>query len=334
MAAEFDDIEYEGIADDRSIRVGSDRCFRDYSPGDTVLSLSDDGRAIYTGAVPTFENPPHGPTGENRHPETASGASKPASDVSSDTAADPDADGVPLSYGSLLAMGSRPSSSGSGGSRSSRTPLGRFRRDEQAYERLALQLSSSSDPKGSASSSSTSGPRIISTSEFHRIQDADSTTEAPLPPLLPELLQPWPQQQPGDGLPPLSLVAQGKQAATTRSGGGASGGGDMSTSPLAAHRPPRRDIPLPPSASLPRSVLAAHDSSGRAAAEELREKMRYMKSPEWMTLSPEEQTKYIHEVFLLKRRIRAVELPREPKSVRIRKRKRTQDKKDEGGSGA
>ncbi|RYP11638.1 hypothetical protein DL767_011115 [Monosporascus sp. MG133] len=330
MAAEFDDVEYEGIADDRSIRVGSDRCFRDYSPSDTVLSLSDDGRAIYTGAVPSFKNPPHGSSGENRHPETASGASKPASDVSSDTAADPDADGVPLSYGSLLAMGSRPSSAGSSGS--SRTPLGRFRRDEQAYERLALQLSSS-DPKASASSSSTSGPRVISTSEFRRIQDADSAIEAPLPPLLPEWPQLRPQQPPGDGPPPLSLVAQGKQAATTQSGGGASGGGGMSTSPLVTRRPPRRDIPLPVSATLPRSVLAADDSSGRATVEELQEKMRYIKSPEWMTLSSEEQRKYMHEVFLLKRRIRAVELPREPKLVRVRKRQRMQDKKDEGGSG-
>lgn len=42
--AEIDDgLDYEGIAEDRSIRVGSDRCFRDYSPGDTVLSFSDDG---------------------------------------------------------------------------------------------------------------------------------------------------------------------------------------------------------------------------------------------------------------------------------------------------
>ncbi|RYP46479.1 hypothetical protein DL768_007312 [Monosporascus sp. mg162] len=331
MAVEFDDIEYEGIADDRSIRVGSDRCFRDYSPSDTVLSLSDDGRAIYTGAVPSFQKPPQGPSGENRHPETASGASKPASDVSSDTAADPDAGGVPLSYGSLLAMGSRPSSSGSSGS--SRTPLGRFRRDEHAYERLALQLSSS-DPKVLVSSSSTSGPRIITTSEFRHIRDADSAIDAPLPPLLPESPQLRPQQQPGDGPPPLSLVAQEKQAATMQSGGGASGGGGMSMSPLVARRAPRRDIPLPASATLPRSVLAAHDKSGRATAEELREKMRYMKSPEWRTLPSEEQTKYIHEVFLLKRRVRAVELPREPKSVRVRKRQHMQDKKDEGASGA
>ena len=46
MASSNDDIDYEGIGEDRSIRVGSDRCFRDYSPGDTVLSLSDDGRAM------------------------------------------------------------------------------------------------------------------------------------------------------------------------------------------------------------------------------------------------------------------------------------------------
>ncbi|RYO82478.1 hypothetical protein DL766_006335 [Monosporascus sp. MC13-8B] len=330
MAAEFDDIEYEGIADDRSIRIGSDRCFRDYSPSGTVLSLSDDGRAIYTRAVPSFENPPHCPSGENRHPETASRASKPTSDVSSDTAVDPDADGVPLSHGSLLAMGSRPSSSGSSGS--SRTPLGRFRRDEQAYERLALQLSSS-DPKASASSSSASGPRIVSTSEFRRIRGAYSAIDAPLPPLLPELPQSPPQQQPGDGPPPPSLAAQGKQPATTQGGDGG-GGSSMSTSPLALPRPLMRDIPLPASATLPRSVLAAHDSNSRANAEELREKMRYMKSPEWATLSSEEQTKYAHEVFLLKRRVRAVELPREPKPVRIRRRRRIQDKKDEGGSGA
>ncbi|RYP55717.1 hypothetical protein DL771_012458 [Monosporascus sp. 5C6A] len=334
MATEFDDIEYEGIADGRSVRVGSDRCFRDYSPGDTVLSLSDDGRPIYTGAVPSFENPPHDPSGGNRHPETALGASKPASDVSSDTAADPDTDGVPLSHGSLLAMGSRRSSSGSNGSRgSSHTPLGRFRRDEQVYERLALQLSFSSDSKASASSSSTSGPRIISMTEFRHIRDAASAIEAPLQPLLPELPPPPPQQQPGDGPPPLSLVAQGKQAATTQSGVDASGDVDMPP-PLAPPRHLRRDMPLPASATLPRSVLAAHDSSGRAAAEELREKTQYMKSPEWATLSSEEQTKYIHEVFLLRRRVRAAELPREPKSVRVRKRQRMQDKKDQCGPGA
>ncbi|RYP07838.1 hypothetical protein DL765_008991 [Monosporascus sp. GIB2] len=331
MAVEFDDIEYEGIADDRSIRVGSDRCFRDYSPSGTVLSLSDDGKAIYTRAVPSFENPPHCPSGENRHRGTASGTSKPASDVSSDTAVDPDADGVPLSHGSLLTMGSRPSSSGSSGS--SRTPLGRFRRDEQAYERLALQLSSSSDPNASASSFPASGPRIISTSEFCRIGAAYSAIEAPLPPLLPELPQPPPQQQPGDGPPPPSLAAQGKQPATTQGGDGG-GGSSTSTSPLAPLRPPMRDIPLPASATLPRSVLAAHDRNGRATVEELREKMRYMKSPEWATLSSDEQTKYAHEVFLLKRRVRAVELPREPKLVRVRRRQRIQDKEDDGGSGA
>lgn len=46
MAPPGDGIEYEGMAEDRTIRIGSDRCFRDYSPGDTVLSLSDDGRAL------------------------------------------------------------------------------------------------------------------------------------------------------------------------------------------------------------------------------------------------------------------------------------------------
>ena len=46
MAPPDDEIEYEGIAEDRSIRVGSDRDFRDHSPGDTILSLSDDGRAM------------------------------------------------------------------------------------------------------------------------------------------------------------------------------------------------------------------------------------------------------------------------------------------------
>ncbi len=46
MAEIGGEIEYEGIADDRSIRVGSQRCFRDYSPSETDLSLSDDGRAM------------------------------------------------------------------------------------------------------------------------------------------------------------------------------------------------------------------------------------------------------------------------------------------------
>ena len=46
MDSPEDEIDYVGIGEDRSIRVGSDRCFRDYSPGDTILSLSDDGRAM------------------------------------------------------------------------------------------------------------------------------------------------------------------------------------------------------------------------------------------------------------------------------------------------
>lgn len=44
--AEFDDIEYEGIGEDRHIVVGSERCFRDYSPGDTIISLSDNGQNL------------------------------------------------------------------------------------------------------------------------------------------------------------------------------------------------------------------------------------------------------------------------------------------------
>lgn len=44
--AEFDDIEYEGIGGDSHIDVRSERCFRDHSPGDTVISLSDDGQAL------------------------------------------------------------------------------------------------------------------------------------------------------------------------------------------------------------------------------------------------------------------------------------------------
>ncbi|KAI1094011.1 hypothetical protein F5B19DRAFT_82168 [Rostrohypoxylon terebratum] len=52
--AEFDDIEYEGVGEGRHIIVGSDRCFRDYSPGDTVISLSDDGQALYSYDIPSF----------------------------------------------------------------------------------------------------------------------------------------------------------------------------------------------------------------------------------------------------------------------------------------
>ncbi|KAI5917171.1 hypothetical protein F4810DRAFT_69679 [Camillea tinctor] len=123
MMAEFDDIEYEGIGADRSVgSVGSERCFRDRSPCDTIITLSDDGKGLYTHPIPIFHEPPEQC---QHHQET----DQP----------------IPIAFGSeqntilkydditAKAIESRPSSSGS-----SSTPLGRYKRDVQTHEQLVL----------------------------------------------------------------------------------------------------------------------------------------------------------------------------------------------------
>ncbi|KAI1496856.1 hypothetical protein F5X99DRAFT_398856 [Biscogniauxia marginata] len=115
--AEFDDIEYEGIGADRSIgSVGSERCFRDRSPCDTVISLSDDGKGLYSYPIPLFHEPSEQQQQEQHEPPVFG------------------RDSATLNYHALAAaVESRPSSSGS-----STSPLGRYRRDMQAHEQLVV----------------------------------------------------------------------------------------------------------------------------------------------------------------------------------------------------
>ncbi|KAK7757019.1 hypothetical protein SLS62_001035 [Diatrype stigma] len=296
-----DGIEYEGLADDRSIHAGSDRCFRDYSPGDTVLSLSDDGRAIYTRPMPSFPSP----TGEEDYPEDVITVATPSKTTDYE-AVSPNHDGGAL----FPATGSRRSSSGSSNS-SSRTPMGRFRRDEQPHEKLALQLSATTAATDAAAPCSTTPPPPRRYGPDPSTLLPGEGTDIMAPALLPQ-----------NGLEDVEMDLNAPPA------------------PPPHHRPrhphhwqrrgqrPAGDIPLPASAPrLPRSVLGPPSSSAtaRTPAEELHEKTRFMKSTEWEMLASEEQAKYIHEV----RRVRAVELPRESKTVRVRKRNRAR-----GGEGA
>ncbi|OTB05171.1 hypothetical protein M426DRAFT_320225 [Hypoxylon sp. CI-4A] len=54
---EFKAHKFEDIGEDRNIAVKSDRCLRDYSPDETIISLSDDGKERYSCPVPTFSKP-------------------------------------------------------------------------------------------------------------------------------------------------------------------------------------------------------------------------------------------------------------------------------------
>ncbi|KAI0839208.1 hypothetical protein F5Y06DRAFT_286715 [Hypoxylon sp. FL0890] len=132
--AEFDDIEYEGIGEERHIIVGSDRCFRDYSPGGTIISLSDDGQALYSCPVPSFPDPPESHPGlEPSPPQSMSqrcygGATGAANSSVS----------LSLNRGMLAAIQQRSPSFVEGGL----SPLTRYRRDAQTHEQLALGIKS------------------------------------------------------------------------------------------------------------------------------------------------------------------------------------------------
>ncbi|KAI0881567.1 uncharacterized protein GGS22DRAFT_172474 [Annulohypoxylon maeteangense] len=127
--AEFDDIEYKGVGEGKHIDVGSDRCFRDYSPGDTVISLSDDGQALYSRAIPNFSEPPQdfprlSLSSQQPQPERHYGISP------------------PLSHDSLVAIqGHNPPRLENGLS-----PLARYRRDPQAHEQIALGIKINDSP--------------------------------------------------------------------------------------------------------------------------------------------------------------------------------------------
>ncbi|KAI0599804.1 hypothetical protein F4775DRAFT_548357 [Biscogniauxia sp. FL1348] len=121
--AEFDDIEYEGIGADRSVKsVGSERCFRDRSPCDTVISLSDDGKGLYSHPIPLFRESPEQHQNQQAHDQPTLLAFN-------------NGQAAVYEYSAITteAMESRPTSSGS-----SSTPLGRYRRDVQAHEQLVV----------------------------------------------------------------------------------------------------------------------------------------------------------------------------------------------------
>ncbi|KAI1414986.1 hypothetical protein F5Y13DRAFT_157646 [Hypoxylon sp. FL1857] len=128
--AEFDDIEYEGIGGDKHIIVGSDRCFRDYSPGGTVISLSDDGQALYSYPVPSF------PDSLQSHLELQSDHSQ---SQPRRYAAGAELSGIPLLNRNTLATIQQCPASYFGDGLS---PLTRYRRDAQTHEQLALGIRS------------------------------------------------------------------------------------------------------------------------------------------------------------------------------------------------
>ncbi len=237
------------------------------------LPLTVSGR--YTGPVPSFRPLSNGRGGEDR-PATASSA------ASSLKSADAPA-AVPLNYNALRGGGGpRPLSSGSNSSGgSSRTPLGRFRRDEQAHEKLALKLSGDSAGAGATASAISSA-----------ITTAAAAAPPPPPPMM--IMMPMdPSSLPGEGL---ILPSDPRPAEHDRGSGG--GGAGPSTMPMPYRR---HDIPLPPSApALPRTVLGGHGCSraaaARTAAEDLRERQQFMKAPEWDMLASDVQAKYAHEV--------------------------------------
>ncbi|KAI1768100.1 hypothetical protein GGR53DRAFT_13344 [Hypoxylon sp. FL1150] len=123
------DIEYEGIGGVGGvgdIRVRSERCFRDHSPSDTLISLSDNGQTLYSSPTPAFSHgaqglptlslPLHGQDGaiDSKLPTTPSKLSHDALEKHQD--APPHVEDVSF-------------------------PLARFRRDTQSHEQLALGVS-------------------------------------------------------------------------------------------------------------------------------------------------------------------------------------------------
>ncbi|OTA68465.1 hypothetical protein K449DRAFT_461316 [Hypoxylon sp. EC38] len=130
--AEFDDIEYEGIGGDRHIIVGSDRCFRDYSPGNTIISLSDDGQALYSCPIPSFLDPLQGRSGI----ESSSSQSQPRGCFGDVTGAELFRVTPPPNHGTLAVIQQRSPSCLDG----ELSPLTRYRRDAQTHEQLALGM--------------------------------------------------------------------------------------------------------------------------------------------------------------------------------------------------
>ncbi|KAI2469517.1 hypothetical protein F4781DRAFT_213394 [Annulohypoxylon bovei var. microspora] len=130
--AEFDDIEYEGIGGDGHIVVESDRCFRDYSPGDTIISLEDDGQEFYSYPIPSFSEL------SQSHPGLESNSQQPQSQEFNRGIAESETYSIlpPLSQETLLAIQQHRSPH----LKDSYSPLTRYRRDMQAHEQRALGI--------------------------------------------------------------------------------------------------------------------------------------------------------------------------------------------------
>ncbi|KAI2620423.1 hypothetical protein GGR54DRAFT_97825 [Hypoxylon sp. NC1633] len=122
------DVEYVGIGEDRHIVVRSDRCFQDYFPGDTIISLSDDGQALYSAPIPTFTEQSDGhlvqPLLQERRVDAAGLGSSAVLSV--------------LSSNDLFAMQRDASTNGGSGP----SPLSRYCHDPQTHEQLALGIAS------------------------------------------------------------------------------------------------------------------------------------------------------------------------------------------------
>ncbi|OTB17388.1 hypothetical protein K445DRAFT_374547 [Daldinia sp. EC12] len=130
--AEFDDIEYEGIGGESHIDVRSERCFRDHSPCDTVISLGDDGQVLYTCPVPSFR------ALSQTHPRPDSSSQLVQSDGDPGSVTETESSSVlsALSCDTLIAI-QKYAQPGSGRGLS---PITRYCRDVQEHERLALGM--------------------------------------------------------------------------------------------------------------------------------------------------------------------------------------------------
>ncbi|KAI1103647.1 hypothetical protein F4804DRAFT_309477 [Jackrogersella minutella] len=248
--AEFDDIEYKGIGD-KHIVVKSDRCFRDYSPGDTIISLSDGGQASYSCPIPSFLNLTQGHPGSEsnlQHSQSQGWHRSPAETGISSIA-------HPLSHDALTIM------------QQLEPPyledevlsLTRYRHDAQAHENFAM-LGIKCDNFG-------------------------------LPPSL-------------ESRPSLPTIADGKIADSRLS--------EISSLHLS-------------------SSLNPTGPGTSSVAEQLRELLDVIESPEWEdSMSPEQQAEHLRRATRLKRRVRSETNPRESRPPKVRKRDRrgTHDGKD------
>ncbi|KAI1771972.1 hypothetical protein F4818DRAFT_184623 [Hypoxylon cercidicola] len=117
--AKTNDIEGVGGAGSFSVRSG--RCFRDYSPSDTTISLSNDGQT-YSCPVPTFPDRP-GLQTQSRSLEHYE-------------------DARPSTIPSILSHEALTTQQNSSSCLADRiSPLARFRHDAQSHEQLALGIS-------------------------------------------------------------------------------------------------------------------------------------------------------------------------------------------------